>query len=74
MKLIGTTTHINDEAVDVLETALKRVKEGEIQSIALSWVEGKSIGGDYSAGENNIMLWAAIEHTARCFYEENVIG
>ena len=75
MKVVEISNHVNEGAIDVLEKALKRVKRGEIKSIALSWIEGeKSICGDYSGGNDNILLWAAIEHTARSFYEENVIN
>jgi len=70
MKLVGEKPHINNDAADVLESVLERVKSGEIQAVAVSWVEGNAIDGDCSSGDNNIMLWAAIEHTARSFYED----
>lgn len=73
MEVAKLERSVNKDAVEVLEDALAMVKNGEISAIALSWLtpEG-SMSGQCSHGHNNIMMWAALEHHAREFYN-NVI-
>jgi hypothetical protein len=66
-----TSVAVNKDAIDVLEKALERVKKGEIASVAVSWVTtDQSIGGDTSEGPNQIMLYASLQHSTNCFYNE----
>ena len=63
----------NIDAIEILEDALKDVKSGEIESIAISWVnKDGAIGGDRSSTNNKIILWASLEHHARSYYQEIV--
>ena len=65
----------NQDAIDVLETALLKVRNGEIVALAVSWV-GKdgSISGDISGGDNQILMWASLQHAAKSFYKDNITG
>lgn len=66
--------YINQNAVEALEEALEKAKTGEVIGVSITWLDKeKSMGGIYSAGENNIMMWAAMEHTCREFYKLFVI-
>jgi hypothetical protein len=41
------------------------------ESFIYSWVTSDNgIGGLNSAGENNIMMWAALQHNANSMYEQ----
>lgn len=71
MKIVKTEPKVNENAVKVLESALKRVNEGEIASIAISWVTAKGgIGGDGSSGGEGITMWASMIHNERSFYND----
>ncbi len=75
MKVVKISQEQNNDAIAVLESAIERVKTGDIESVALAWVgRSNSIGGEVSAGENTLMLWASLEHSARSFYETHVLG
>jgi hypothetical protein len=63
----------NKDAIEVLEEALERAKNGDIVDVAISFVTtGGGISGDCSGGSNQIMMWAALEHHCKSFYK-NVI-
>lgn len=63
----------NKDAEELLEITLDKVRDGEIRSIALSWVTSTgAIGGDISKGKDNFAQWASIQHLERTFYK-NVI-
>lgn len=71
MKVVPISKAPNNDAIDMLERTIERVKSGEIESVALSWVtENNTIGGVISKGDSNILMFAAIEHTARSFYND----
>ena len=68
-----TNIHSNAQAIKILESALEKVKQGELTSVAVSWVtKDEAIGGDISKGKNQILMWASLEHTARSFYNNNI--
>lgn len=65
----------NLDAVEVLEQALERAKKGEIAAVAVTWVtKENSIDGEFSKGDNQIMMWAAMMHCTQEFYEGVVLG
>ena len=65
----------NADAIDLLNGMIKRVKDGEISAVSISWVASdKTIGGEFSRGDDQIMMWAALEHCARAFYTQYVSG
>ena len=65
----------NADAIDLLNEMIERVKDGEISAVSVSWVTSdNTIGGDTSSGDHQIMMWAALEHNARTFYTNHVIG
>lgn len=69
MKVVDLNKKPNQSAVEVLEDTLEKVKSGEVVDVRVAWVDKKgSIGGDGSAGDNTILMWASIEHSARSFY------
>lgn len=73
LKVVPLTIEHNRDAVDLLKAMIKKVESGEVVSVAVAYVaRGGSIGGDVSAGENNISIWAALEHTARHCYSEMI--
>ncbi len=75
MKSTPINIHSNAHAIKILESALEKVKCGEITSVAVSWVtKDEAIGGDVSKGQNQILMWASLEHTARSFYNDNVVN
>lgn len=70
--IVEIKAHPNQDAIDVLEEALVRARSGDIVSVGISWVtKEKSICGDVSAGPNQILMFAALEHNARSFYMDN---
>ena len=73
MKVVQFGNNENKDAIDLLESTIARVKAGEITAVAVSWVEGNSsISGDVSNGKNNLLMWAALEHAAKSFYNEHI--
>ena len=73
MKVVPISTPTNDDAVLVLEEAIRRVKAGEISSVGLAFVfSDGGIGGEVSNGKDNVMMWAALEHNARDFYIKHI--
>ncbi len=74
MKVVPISKDPNEDAIEMLEKAIKRVKSGELDSVALAWVTSDNgIGGDISRGTNTIMMFASLEHSARSFYN-NYLG
>ena len=60
---------INEDALQLIESMITRIKSGEIAAVGISWVnKDGAIGGDTSSGCQNITLWASLEHNAREFY------
>lgn len=75
MKVVSMRESSNSDAVDVLEEMIERVKSGEVTAVAISCTtNNNSISGIVSSGANVIMIWAAMEHNARQFYENVVLG
>ena len=75
MKIVPITRTPNEDAVTMLKGVISRIESGEISSVGVSWVTSSdSIGGDISDGENHLMMWASLEHTARCFYDQRIKG
>lgn len=81
MKLVQLDTkrkkvdEINQDAIELIESMIPRIKSGEIKAIGIAWVDKDgSIGGDSSKGDNKISLWASLEHNAREFYNQIVNG
>jgi len=73
MNIVPIKKESNSDAIAMLEDAIERVKSGEITACAISWVtESNSIGGDISCGDNQILMWASIAHSANSFYNGNV--
>ena len=64
----------NTAAIQILEAALAEARTGNIIDVSISWVTSEmAIGGDFSGGGNNIMMWASIEHSARSFYSDIIL-
>ncbi len=63
----------NEDAISMLRGVIERIESGQIKSVGVSWVtrEG-SICGDVSTGDNYLMMWAALEYTARSFYDQRI--
>lgn len=73
MELIPIKVKTNTEAIEILKEALELVESGEIESLGLAWVlKDRSIGGDISSGKENILMWAALEHVTKSFYDEAI--
>ena len=65
----------NQDAIEILESMIERVKSGEVDTVALAYTTSEnSIGGDVSKGNNNFLTWASLEHLARTFYTDAVLG
>ena len=65
----------NLDVIAVLEDALELAKGGRLSAIAVSWVTvDGGMSGQCSEGHNNIMMWAALEHHSRSFYENVICG
>ena len=74
LKLVSIKSE-NADAIDLLNEMIERVKDGEIAAVSISWVASdKTIGGEFSSGDDHIMMWAALEHCARAFYTQHVSG
>jgi len=74
MELVPMPVTVNKEAIVVLKEAIEMVESGEITQLSLSWVKADgSIGGDISGGDNNIAMWASIEHSAKSFYIDAIL-
>lgn len=68
MKIVPFTPNQNKDAIEVLETALERVKSGEIKSVSISWVTKEGyICGDISSGDNQLTMLASMENTLWSF-------
>ena len=64
---------VNQEAISVLEDVLSSVRDGEIISVCVSYVQSDgSIAGDWSAGDDLVKQWAAAQHVERSFYNQNI--
>jgi len=63
----------HNDAVDVLEKALERAKDGEFSSVSVVWVcpnEGKaSIGGSYSKTNDCFLMYSSIKYAERHYAE-----
>lgn len=71
-KEIDTANH---DALKLIKSVIAEINSGEIVSLGVSWVtKDGSIGGDVSRGNNNISMWASLEHSARSFYEDIIKG
>lgn len=71
MKIVPLNVQPNADAIEILKKALKKAEEGEITTVGVAWTtRDDSIGGDVSAGKDNFLMWAALEHIAREFYKE----
>lgn len=75
MEIVKISKHPNESAIEMLKKCIAEVESGEIITVGISWVtKDSSISGDVSAGEHNLLMWAALEHSARSFYEDIIIG
>ncbi len=71
MQVIPIKIKPNADAIDMLNEVIERIKSGEISAVSVSWVtKNGAISGDVSNGENNLMMWASMEHSARSFYND----
>jgi len=71
MQVIPIKKKPNLDAIEMLEDVISRIKSGEIAAVSVSWVtKDNAISGDVSNGENNLMMWASMEHSARSFYDD----
>lgn len=62
---------VNDDALELIESIIPRIKSGELAAIGISWVDKEgSIGGNTSSGNQNITMFASLEHLSRQFYNE----
>lgn len=75
IKIVREIHGPNNDAIDVLKKALERVESGELKAVALSWVDkDDGIGGDVSSSNNAFIMWASLEHSARQFYNNVIVG
>ncbi len=75
IKKIETPLMVNNDAIELLEQTIEKIKSGEISSVSVSWVTSTgSIAGQVSNGCNQILMWASMEHAAKQFYRENLDG
>ncbi len=75
MQVIPIKIKPNTDAIDMLNEVIERIKSGEISAVSVSWVtKNGEISGDVSNGENNLMMWASMEHSARSFYNDVING
>jgi hypothetical protein len=59
----------NRDAVDMLKDAIRRIEQGEIKDVGISWVHRNgSVGGDVSEGSNDVLMSMSLIHTERSFY------
>jgi hypothetical protein len=73
MKVVSIEKSQNNDAIEMLESAIESIKAGKITAVGISWVDdNNSIGGDISRGGNQILMWASLEHSAKSFYKDNV--
>jgi len=71
MKLVNIEKSENKDAIEMLEEVIEKVKSKNITAVGVSWVTSRgSIGGDMSSGDNNIMMWASLQHNANSFYND----
>ena len=74
MKLVTINQSSNEDAIIMMEEIIEQIKSGDITSIALAWVnKDGSISGDVSSGNNSILLWSAMIHAERSFYDNVVL-
>jgi hypothetical protein len=74
MNVIQITREKNRDAVDMLKDAIRRIEQGEITDVGISWVlRNGSIGGDVSEGSNDVLMSMSLIHSERSFYN-NVIN
>lgn len=74
MEIVPMKISPNEDAVSMLKETLKRVEDGEIQAVGIAWTtQDGDIGGEISIGKNNLLMWAAFEHTARTFYADIIL-
>jgi len=65
MKIVPIKATRNEDAVEVLEGVLKRVKSGEIEAVTIVWVgraPDNCIGGVTSGGAEKWNMLAALEY------------
>lgn len=63
MHIIKLTSPQNKDAVELLETAIRRVKSGEITAVSLSWVtKSGSVAGDISSGKDVLKMIVSMEN------------
>jgi len=75
VEIVKISKRPNESAIEMLQECIDAVKSGEIITVGISWVtKDSSISGDVSAGEHNLLMWAALEHSARSFYEDIIIS
>jgi len=75
VKIVPSEIRPNQDAVEMLEGIIERVKAGDISCVGLAYTtkEG-SVGGDISEGNDNFLMWASLEHLAREFYAKTILG
>lgn len=75
IKVVREITKPNSDAINVLKDALKKAESGEILSVGVAWInKDQGIGGDISGGSNDLLMWSSLEHNARQFYNNVIIG
>jgi len=75
MKIVPLKAKPNADDIEMLEEAIKEVKEGNITAMGISWVtKDGSIGGDVSASNNGLLMWASLEHNAKSFYTDILLA
>ena len=74
MKVVPLKIQPNQDAIEMLESMIERVKTGEITSVGMAYTSSTgSIGGNVSKGSDNFLMWASLEHLARTYYGEIVL-
>ena len=64
---------INKGAIDVLKETVALVEKGDVVDLSIAWVtKDGGIGGIKSGGDNQILMWASLEHSTKQFYKDYV--
>lgn len=70
---IKSKQRINQDAIELLKETIRMVESGEIESVAVCWVNNENgIGGNVSDCNNTLMLWSSLSHSEREFYNNIV--
>jgi len=69
--IVDIKKKVNGDAESMCKEVLEAIQRGDIRQICFSYVtKDGGISGDFSAGDNAVLMWAALSHCEREFYRE----